>query len=423
METIRFIHCADIHLDSKLRGLEKYEGAPVEELRGATRVALQSLVDFAIESKVSLVLISGDVYDGDWRDFNTGLYFSRMMGILRDAGIRVVIVAGNHDADSQISKSIRYPDNVHVLRTDEPTTLPFDDLGIAVHGQGFRTRDVFEDLSLAYPKATPGMTNIGMLHTCAEGRDGHDRYAPCDPRALAQRGYDYWALGHVHTREDVLRMPEHPCWAIFPGNIQGRHIRERGPKGFTWVEIKGGTLGTPVHRSCDVVRWSNCTVDASGASDSEDVLRLIELTLREASRSAEGRLVAARVTVSGRARARNGIERDREAFISEVRNIANQIGGSGVWVEKVILNLRGAEDAQQLRLREEPIGDLLRALDSIPETVLASLSDDLRPLVPKLPIEAATELGIIDLSPAALTKLLERLTPEIEELLISKAVT
>jgi DNA repair exonuclease SbcCD nuclease subunit len=98
---MKFIHAADIHLDSPLVGLRFYEGAPVDEIRGATRRAFQNLIELAITEKVDFILIAGDLYDGDWKDYNTGLFFLKEMAKLRDHGIRVFMISGNHDATSR----------------------------------------------------------------------------------------------------------------------------------------------------------------------------------------------------------------------------------------------------------------------------------------------------------------------------------
>ena len=87
----KFIHAADIHLDSPLRGLEQYGGALVQEIRDAARRVLANLVDLAIDQQVAFVVIAGDVCDGDWRDYNTGLYFVDQVRRLREADYPVVI--------------------------------------------------------------------------------------------------------------------------------------------------------------------------------------------------------------------------------------------------------------------------------------------------------------------------------------------
>ena len=110
-----FIHAADIHLDSPLKGLSRYDGAPVGRLRSATREAFTNLIDLAINRQVNFVIIAGDLYDGDWKDYNTGLFFASEMARLEKHEIPVFMIKGNHDAASVITKEIKLPANVHVL--------------------------------------------------------------------------------------------------------------------------------------------------------------------------------------------------------------------------------------------------------------------------------------------------------------------
>lgn len=142
-----FLHAADVHLDSPLLGLERYEGAPVEYVRGAARRAFQNLVQLALDEEADFLLIAGDLYDGDWRDSNTGLFFASQAARLKEAGIGVYLIRGNHDAASQITCQLRLPENVFDFSTREPETKVDDDLGVAIHGQGFHTQAVLDDLS------------------------------------------------------------------------------------------------------------------------------------------------------------------------------------------------------------------------------------------------------------------------------------
>src|SRR6202011_3159455 len=137
----KFLHAADIHLDSPLKGLERYEGAPVEQIRKATRRALENLVQLAVMEKVDFVLIAGDLYDGDWKDYNTGLFFLAQMARLRSAEIKVFILSGNHDAANQLTKHLRPPENVRFLSDRKPETVRLDEIGVAIHGQGFAKRE------------------------------------------------------------------------------------------------------------------------------------------------------------------------------------------------------------------------------------------------------------------------------------------
>src|SRR5688572_24766070 len=149
---VRILHAADLHLDSPFVGLARYEGAPVDEMRSATRRAFDNLIDLAISERVALLLIAGDIYDGDWKDYNTGLFFASRMQRLREEGIEVAIVRGNHDAASRITRSLTLPDNVHELPVEEPGSVVFEKLGIAVHGQSYRDPEVTEDLTRSYPQ-------------------------------------------------------------------------------------------------------------------------------------------------------------------------------------------------------------------------------------------------------------------------------
>ena len=226
---MKIIHAADLHIDSPLRGLEKYEGAPVDAIRIAPRQALRNLVDLAIEESAQIVLIAGDLYDGDWRDFNTGLFFVNEIARLVSAGVHVFIARGNHDAQSVITRSLKLPPNVHVFSADAAETKIVEHLGVAIHGRSFGQRAEYENLAASYPKPAPGLLNVGVLHTSLSGFSDHEPYAPCDVVQLVNAGYDYWALGHIHHRTVISESP----LIVFPGNLQGRHMRERGAKGCT----------------------------------------------------------------------------------------------------------------------------------------------------------------------------------------------
>ncbi len=188
---LEIIHAADLHLDSPLRGLEAYEGAPVEAIREAPRQAFRHLIDHCLERKADLLLIAGDVFDGDWRDFNTGLFLTSQLARLSQAGIGVVLLRGNYDAASVITAELILPKGAHELPSTHPATIRFEELGVAVHGQSFPQKEVTKDLAAAYPDRIPGRINIGMLHTALEGRTEHARYAPMTPEVLAAKGYDY----------------------------------------------------------------------------------------------------------------------------------------------------------------------------------------------------------------------------------------
>ena len=357
---MKFLHAADIHLDSPMRGLERYEGAPVEEMRNATRSALKNMVRLCLDEQVDLLLISGDLYDREWKDFNTGLFFIAQVSRLTREGIPVVLIRGNHDASSQITLRLRLPGGVRELSVKKPETLIFDTLGVAVHGQSYPRWDTTDDLSASYPAAVPGLFNIGMLHTALDGREGHDLYAPCTLGGLLSKGYQYWALGHVHTREVVNASPP----VIFPGNLQGRHVRESGPKGATLVAVDDGEIVSAEHVDLDAVRWSVCTVDTERAASGHDVVDLAREAFEAATNNAGGRTLAVRVICPGRTKAHGDIAKNPAYWANQVRAAAGDLAGA-LWVEKVSFQTKTPVDLDALLLHDDPIGDLLRGLQQL----------------------------------------------------------
>ena len=378
----KFIHAADIHLDSPLLRLDAYEGAPTTEIRGATRRAFENLVRTAIEEGVAFVLIAGDLFDGDWKDYNTGLYLVSQMSRLREAGIAVFVTAGNHDAASTITRSLRLPENVHLFPSDREDTLRLNNLGVAVHGRSFGTPAVKTNLAQSYPPAVSGWFNIGMLHTCMTGREGHEPYAPCTLETLRPKGYDYWALGHVHRREVLIDDPP----VVFAGNTQGRHARETGPKGCFLVTV--GDTGRPAldFKPLDVVRWEAAAIDASGAESGYDLVdRFLEVLASHIERAPD-LLNVLRVTVVGETPAHDEILSDPERWINEIRAAAVDQAGERAWIEKVLFNIRPPGEA---RKPEGAVAELLTLIDEwsdAPE-VLRSLSADLVDLDKRLPRE------------------------------------
>ncbi|MEW8333768.1 MAG: DNA repair exonuclease [Candidatus Thiodiazotropha sp.] len=415
---MRFLHAADIHLDSSLHGLERYEGAPVEEIRSATRRAFDNLIELAIDEDVAFVLLVGDLYDGDWKDYNTGLYFVERMGRLREAGIQVFVVAGNHDAASQITKHLRLPDNVTMFSAKHPEEVILDDLNIAIYGQGFATRAVTDDLSQGYPQGDPQLFNIGLLHTCLDGKPGHEPYAPCTVDGLRSKGYQYWALGHVHNREVVSQDP----WIVFPGNIQGRHIRELGTKGCTLVSIENGEVAEVEHRNLDVMRWSLCELDVSVSESVDDIYEQVREGLQLASDDADGRPVAVRLELRGACPAHSVLHADRDRWTQEYRALATGLGGSGIWLERVSIKTRPAVSLDETLKRDDALSGLLRAIRDmeLDTSDLDDLTDDISTLRQKLPAEL---LGGDDPYDPAKPEILKETLEDIKELLVNRLLT
>lgn len=352
---MKLVHAADLHLDSPLAGLETYDGAPVGEVRGATRRALSNLVDLCLAERAELLVIAGDLYDGDWKDYSTGLYFLSQMARLADGPTRVVWARGNHDAQSQITRHLAPPAHVRELSILGPETVHHDDLGVAVHGVGYAARDVRDNLAADYPARIPGLVNIGILHTAVDGRQPHAPYAPCQKDQLRALGYEYFALGHVHAREVLSEEP----WVAFPGNLQGRHIRESGPKGAYLVEISANGVEAVTHRALDVVRWETTSVDATRARSFDDVLEMAVGALGHAKEGAEGRVLATRVLVQGATEAHATLLPQGDRLQAQLRLESLSLGG--IYVEDVRIQTGPRRASTELG-PADALGELLARL-------------------------------------------------------------
>jgi exonuclease SbcD len=379
---LTFLHAADIHLDSPLLGLSHYDGAPpIEDIRGATRQALDNLVNFALEEKVNFVLIAGDLYDGDWQDFKTGLYFANQMRNLGEAGIRVAVIRGNHDAANTMTKTLVMPGNVKIFSARKSETWLLDDLGVAIHGQSYANRDVYENLAIAYPDPVPDMFNIGILHCLISGADGHLPYAPCTLDELAAKSYDYWALGHVH-KYGVLREQPH---IVYSGCTQGRHIREPGEKGCVLVEVEDDEIRTEFV-PLNVLRWAEVKADVGNAQNIEQAAIAFGEALNREMSDLNGMNACVRAVLTGRCPAHGRLSLDPEAIAANIRAVASEVSGGKVWIEKVQLQTRPTIDFDSIAESDTPQGELLRYLKELignPQAI-EELGLDLTPLKSKL---------------------------------------
>ena len=379
--TFSFLHAADLHLDSPLRGLRRYPDMPEERIRGATRKALTNLVDVALEREVDFVLLAGDLYDGDWRDYNTGLFFVRQMARLAQANVPVFVVSGNHDAKSLITSKLSEPGNVVRFSTRRAQTRELPDLGVRVHGRGFSRRTQEQNLAADYPPGKAGWFDIGLLHTSLDGRPGHDPYAPCSLDDLAAKNYQYWALGHVHHREVVCDDPP----VVFAGNVQGRHIRETGARGATLVTVEDQAVLPLEFVPLDVLRWVTLSVDATDAGTPDDVLDRVTHQLALAVARVGDRAVVARVQIDGACPAHEALNAATEHWTEEVRARAAEVSPERLWLEKVRVRTRPAVDLEQALDGAGPLGELMRAVAGLklsPE-LTEQLTGDLDPLTRK----------------------------------------
>lgn len=263
-----FVHAADLHLGGRRWLRSRPPNAELAHLaETADRRACENLIELCKAEGARFLILAGDVIDGWCRDYRVALRLARDLEKLAGTGCECLLLLGNHDARSRALGSLLLPLHAAVLGLSGPETRVFDDVDVAIHGWSTPEVAVGEDVVDRYPAPLAGHFNLGVLHTSAEGVLGHAEYAPCSRRSLKQKGYDYWALGHVHERAVISEAP----FVVFPGNLQARGARETGSKGASLVQVAEGRVVSCEHRELDVLRFETELIEVG------DVTRLSEL--------------------------------------------------------------------------------------------------------------------------------------------------
>ena len=413
----KFIHAADVHLDSPLRGLSRYESAPVESIRNACRRAFENLVEFAITEKVAFVLLAGDFYDGDWKDYSTGIFLSKQMGRLGQHNIAVFAVAGNHDATNRMTKALDSPANMRILSERKAEKIKLDDLAVVIHGRSFGPQHVDENLAATFDTAEKGMFNIGLLHTSLDGREGHAVYAPCTVNDLRSKGYQYWALGHVHQQEFVSQDP----WIVFPGCIQGRHIRETGSKGCVLVTVEDDAISQVEKIPLDVLRWVQCSVEITDVVEMKEALERSRKAIEKERTSTEGRPLAMRIRFEGGSRISDEMAAYPERLEQQINALGAEIAGDDLWIERVENATSGKLDLDSILAEDTAFGKLLKEIQAKPgnSEEIDGLEGVLADLRQKMP-EAFSPDSVLNLGDE---QTVQRLVEEAKHMLVGRLLT
>lgn len=273
---MRFVHLADAHLDAPFAGRSPEVR---ERLREASRDALRRAVDLALEVDAHAFLVAGDLFDGERLSFETERFLLDQLRRLTEAGIVTVYATGNHDPGrvGHRSQALEWPAGMVVADSHEPVRVDVErsdgERVGRITAAGHETDRESRDLAAELPEADAPVPEVALLHTQVVGAragDEHDRYAPTELETLEGKGYDYWALGHVHLRQRLSRKPA--IW--YAGTLQGRDPGETGAKGVLLVDVeKDGA--TVEFRPLAPVRWEELVL-----KNLDDVRTLDALTGR-----------------------------------------------------------------------------------------------------------------------------------------------
>jgi exonuclease SbcD len=382
--TYRFVHAADIHLDSPLRSLALRDPALADLIGNATRRAFVRIVDLCLEEQVDALLLAGDLYDGDQTSMKTARFLAEQLRRLHEAGIRVFVIRGNHDALSRITKELTLPDSVKLFGGRAEAIAIERSSGqfpVAIHGLSFAQPHAPESLIGKYRPPVEGAVNIGLMHTSLAGAAGHDLYAPCSPADLQGTGFRYWALGHVHKRS----VAEGGCAIVMPGMPQGRDINEAGAKSVSLVTIGDDRSVRIEERVTSIAQFERVAVDATGIDDWRDLVAALARALEQARDDVASEHLVARLRVTGATPLAWRIRRDLDLLKTEADDRASVIGSC--WVEKLEVDCRApgvvagssADPLTELRrlIDEEVIGS-----DAY-QTEVAAIAEELRTQLPQ----------------------------------------
>ena len=383
MARLRFVHAADLHLDSPFRGIRSEAPAHVADaLHSATFEAYENVIALCLRERVDALLVAGDVYDGADRSLRAQLKFADGLNKLEGAGIRSFVCHGNHDPLDGWEARLALPPGC-VRFGSEVTSEPVfpDEPGRAlVHGVSYPTREVRDNLTPFFHGSEPSELNIGLLHANVGGHPDHDSYAPCSVDDLAETRIDYWALGHVHTRQ-VLR-EAHPT-IVYPGNPQGRHSLETGPRGVYLVEVDD--FGT-VHldfRAADVVRWDTLKINIGGLATEQELLDAVDARFAASAETADGRPVVCRLALTGRGPLHRWLRRPGTVDdLLERVNVQHAYGPAWVWCERVQADTALSVERERVAQREDFAGDLVRLGSELRDDpgVITELRESMRAL-------------------------------------------
>lgn len=252
----RFIHCADLHLGARFRGVSETDPARAEALRESVFASFRRIVDTGISEDADAMFIAGDAFDEETITPMTRMF---LVDELRRFGRPVFICRGNHDPHTSWESSMPYPDNVVEFGT-EPER--FDIPGVeGAEAVGASFADWHDERNLpSMIRGSPDRFTVACVHCDVDNPSPEYAYSPCTRSDLLGKGVDYWALGHIHRREVISERP----WAVYPGNIQGRSFRETGEKGAYLVTVRDGAVAEARFFATQGVRWHDETVDIGG---------------------------------------------------------------------------------------------------------------------------------------------------------------
>ncbi|WP_404449077.1 DNA repair exonuclease [Sutcliffiella horikoshii] len=298
MKKIRFLHAADLHLDSPFKGLCHLPQQIFDQIRKSTFQSLTTLINAAISYQVDFILLAGDLFDLEQRSLIAQATLRKEFLRLKEAGIPVYIIHGNHDYLTDAHTLFQYPDNVHIFsgEVECKTYVKDEEELVCIYGFSYKQRHMNENMTSYYQIENAMIPfHIGMLHGNLSGREDHDPYAPFNLPDLLNKNFHYWALGHIHKREILHHHPP----VVYPGNIQGRHRKEQGDKGCYLVELLEDGIPELTFIETSVIHWEELEVPINGIETVDHLIGETKQALENLRLEGKGKLLRLILTGNG----------------------------------------------------------------------------------------------------------------------------
>lgn len=361
--TVRFIHAADVHLGAAFKQAGSNDRALGEVLTRATYEAFDRVIGYALSEGVDFLVLAGDTFNAAAMNLPAQGHLARGLTKLTDAGIRVLMVHGNHDPASGQSAAVPLPDGAYAFPTDRVAAVEIEGrIGTCtVYGRSFYRSDERENFALGFSRDSSAVNAVGVLHANVGGSPLSDPYSPCTVADLAAAKLDYWALGHIHLESVVSA--NNPL-AIYPGSTQALTINETGRHGCYLVELTDGTPSA-TWLPTGSVGVAHIQVDVTGCASLASLPSLIAARVADELTGAQTPQLV-RIILEGRREFNSPL--NDVALVQIADATQDELAGRSprIWVDSTVVNRSRLNRMDEVENSANPF---IRAMVELSETI------------------------------------------------------
>lgn len=361
MSNFKFIHTADLHLDSPFKGITEVAGKFSEEIMSSTFRAFDQVLEYCIELEVDFLIIAGDIFDSDNRSLRAEIYFARGMERLNKAGIKVYLIHGNHDPLNSKQNNYNWPENVYTFPSTGVTRVAYpneEDVAVQIYGRSYPQRFFYENCLPEFAKLHEGKSfSIAIHHSNVDGDKKYDSYAPTSLSEIKKTKYDYWALGHIHHNA-ILN--EREPMVVYSGNTQGRHINERGIKECHYVEVVKNQISDSKWLPTSQIIWEQIEIDITGITRLDQLISLIDKSIEQEQERYQRPLIL-RIILFGRSELYLMLQ-SKEQLLEIEDSLNEHYTNSKLWtiIESIQINVEPQVALEQIIAGDSFLADYLK---------------------------------------------------------------